>query len=79
MLIDIPKDVQQATADMKFPDLIKVRGYNPILDADLSQLGNEREILVKAESPIIMGGGGVILSGAFSELQALAEFLWLRW
>ena len=40
MLIDIPKDVQQATADMKFPDLIKVRGYNPILDADLSELGH---------------------------------------
>jgi len=33
------------------------------------------EILVKAEKPIIMAGGGVILSGAFSELQALAELL----
>ncbi|HVD20858.1 MAG TPA: thiamine pyrophosphate-binding protein, partial [Nitrososphaera sp.] len=75
VLIDIPKDVQQATADMKFPDLIKVRGYNPILDADLSELGHAAEILVKAERPIIMGGGGVILSGAFSELQALAELL----
>ena len=31
VLIDIPKDVQQATADMEFPDFIKVRGYNPIL------------------------------------------------
>ena len=29
VLVDIPKDVQQATADMKFPELIKVRGYNP--------------------------------------------------
>src|SRR5690349_16651445 len=28
VLIDIPKDVQQQSADMKFPDLIKVRGYN---------------------------------------------------
>src|SRR5947208_3310321 len=75
VLIDIPKDVQQATADMKFPELIKVRGYNPILDADLSELGHAAEILVKAERPIIMGGGGVILSGAFAELQALAELL----
>ena len=31
--------------------------------------------MVKAERPIIMGGGGVILSGAFAELQALAELL----
>src|SRR5205823_10171707 len=67
--------VQQATADMKFPDLIKVRGYNPVIDADISEMGRAVEFLVKAEKPIIMAGGGVILSGAFSELQALAELL----
>jgi acetolactate synthase-1/2/3 large subunit len=75
VLVDIPKDVQQATADMKFPDLIKVRGYNPAVDADLSEMGKAVELLVKAERPIIMAGGGVILSGAFAELQALAELL----
>ena len=75
VLVDVPKDVQQETADMKFPELIKVRGYNPIMDADLSQVGKAVEFLVKAERPIIMAGGGVNLSGAFSELQALAELL----
>jgi acetolactate synthase-1/2/3 large subunit len=75
VLVDIPKDVQQATAEMKFPDLIKVRGYNPVVDADLSDMGRAVELLVMAERPIIMAGGGVILSGAFSELQALAELL----
>jgi acetolactate synthase-1/2/3 large subunit len=75
VLIDIPKDVQQATADMKFPDLIKVRGYNPVVDANLSELSKAVDLLLKAERPIIMAGGGVILSGAFSELQALAELL----
>ncbi len=75
VLIDVPKDVQQSSADMNFPDLIKVRGYSPVVDADLSQLGKSVEILLNAERPIIMGGGGVILSGAFSELQAVAEML----
>jgi acetolactate synthase-1/2/3 large subunit len=75
VLIDVPKDVQQSSADMNFPDLIKVRGYSPVVDADLSQLGKSVEILQNAERPIIMGGGGVILSGAFSELQAVAEIL----
>jgi acetolactate synthase-1/2/3 large subunit len=75
VLVDIPKDVQQATADMKFPDLIKVRGYNPIVDADLSEVGRAVELILKAERPIIMAGGGVILSGAFAELQTLAELL----
>ena len=75
VLIDIPKDVQQAREDIQFPDLIKVRGYNPIIDADLSQLEKAVETMIKAERPIIMAGGGVILSGAFSELQAMAELL----
>lgn len=75
VLIDIPKDVQQASDDVSFPDLIKVRGYNPVIDADLSQIGKARELLLNSERPIIMAGGGVILSGAFSELQALAELL----
>src|ERR671933_1327164 len=75
VLVDIPKDVQQATADMKFPDLIKVRGYNPNVEAHLGEMSRAVEILLKAERPIIMAGGGVILSGAFSELQTLAELL----
>ena len=75
VLVDIPKDVQQATADMKFPDLIKVRGYNPNIEADLSEMVRAVELLLNAERPIIMAGGGVILSGAFSELQALAELV----
>jgi acetolactate synthase I/II/III large subunit len=75
VLIDVPKDVQQAREEISFPDLIKVRGYNPVVDADLSQLERAVETMTKADRPIIMAGGGVILSGAFSELQALAELL----
>jgi acetolactate synthase-1/2/3 large subunit len=75
VLIDIPKDVQQANDDIPFPDLVKVRGYNPLFDADLSQIGRTVRLLMNSERPIIMAGGGVILSGAFSELQALAELL----
>jgi acetolactate synthase I/II/III large subunit len=75
VLIDIPKDVQQAREDIFFPELIKVRGYSPIVDADLSQLERAVQTILKAERPIIMAGGGVILSGAFSELQAMAELL----
>jgi acetolactate synthase I/II/III large subunit len=45
------------------------------VDADLSQLERAVQTMLKAERPIIMAGGGVILSGAFSELQAMAELL----
>ncbi len=75
VLVDIPKDVQQEKTEIKFPDLIKVRGYKPAFDPDLSQIEKALGLIMKAEKPIIMAGGGVILSGAFNELQALAEIL----
>jgi acetolactate synthase I/II/III large subunit len=75
VLIDIPKDVQQQITKIEFPEYIKVRGYNPVVDADFSEINKACEMLLKAEKPIIMAGGGVILSGAFSELQTLAELL----
>jgi acetolactate synthase-1/2/3 large subunit len=75
VLVDIPKDVQQEKAEIQFPELIKVRGYKPAFDPDLSQIEKAISLIMKAEKPIIMAGGGVILSGAFHELQALAEIL----
>ena len=75
VLIDIPKDIQQQVTKVDFPEYIKVRGYNPVIDPDLSEINKACEMLLKAEKPVIMAGGGVILSGAFSELQALAELL----
>jgi len=75
VLVDIPKDVQQEKAEIEFPDLIKVRGYKPAFDPDLSQIEKAMALIMKAEKPIIMAGGGVILSGAFHELQTLAEIL----
>ena len=75
VLIDIPKDIQQDAQDIEFPDLIKVRGYNPAIESDLSTIGKATELLLAARRPIIMSGGGVNLSGAFSELEVLAELL----
>jgi acetolactate synthase-1/2/3 large subunit len=75
VLIDIPKDVQQQVTNIEFPEYIKVRGYNPVVDPDLSEINKACDMLLKAEKPVIMAGGGVILSGAFSELQTLAELL----
>jgi acetolactate synthase-1/2/3 large subunit len=75
VLVDIPKDVQQEKADIDFPELIKVRGYKPAFDPNISQIEKAIGLIMKAEKPIIMAGGGVILSGAFHELQALAEIL----
>ena len=75
VLIDIPKDVQQNEAEMNFPDEVRIRGYHPWADADVSEIERAIDLLLSAQRPIILAGGGVIISTAFSELQSLAEML----
>ena len=75
VLIDIPKDVQQEVSEITFPELIKIRGYAPHVDPNIEQIGKAVELLMNAERPMIMAGGGVHISGAFHELQSLAELL----
>ncbi len=75
VLIDIPKDVQQNEAEIHFPNEVKIRGYHPWVDPDITQIERATEMLLSAERPIILAGGGVIISSAFAELQSIAELL----
>ena len=75
VLLDIPKDVQQNEAQMNFPDEFKIRGYHPWTDPDITQIEKAIAVLLAAEKPIILAGGGVIISSAFAELQSIAELL----
>ena len=71
--IDIPKDVQQGTGRMVFPEKINLRGYNP--DKKISDIAvNEIAGLIeKSERPVIYCGGGIISSNASKELIEFAE------
>jgi len=75
VLLDIPKDVQQNEADMHFPDEVRIRGYHPWTDPDVVEIERAIELLLISEKPIILAGGGVIISSAFAELQSIAELL----
>ncbi|HXG74883.1 MAG TPA: biosynthetic-type acetolactate synthase large subunit [Candidatus Nitrosotenuis sp.] len=75
VLIDVPKDVQQNEADMVFPDEVKIRGYHPWTDPDIVAIERAIKLLLSSSKPIILAGGGVIISAAFAELQSLAELL----
>lgn len=75
VLIDVPKDVQQNEADMMFPDEVKIRGYHPWTDPDMAAIERAIKLLLSSSKPIILAGGGVIISAAFAELQSLAELL----
>ncbi|MCP8311249.1 MAG: biosynthetic-type acetolactate synthase large subunit [Candidatus Methylarchaceae archaeon HK01M] len=75
VLIDIPKDVQNQTADMVFPNKVEIQGYNPNISPHPLQVKKAIDLLTKAEKPIIMAGGGVILSNTSQKLQAIVELL----
>ena len=75
VLLDIPKDVQQNEGQMTFPEEFKIRGYHPWTDPDITQIEKAIEMLLNAEKPIILAGGGVIIGSAFAELQSIAELL----
>jgi len=75
VLIDVPKDVQVNEAEMTFPDEFKIRGYHPWTDPDVTAVGKAIDMLLAAEKPVILSGGGTIISSAFAELQVIAELL----
>lgn len=75
VLIDFPRDVQVEEAEMEFLDTIELRGYKPKYDPHPLQVKKAANIILNAERPLIIAGGGVAISGAFRELLELAESL----
>jgi acetolactate synthase-1/2/3 large subunit len=75
VLIDLPKDTQTESAEMNFEAEIELRGYRPTHEPHPLQIEKAVELLINAESPVIIAGGGVISSNASSEIVALAEML----
>lgn len=75
VLVDLPKDVQQAKAEFDYPDEIRLRSYNPTYEPHIKQIEKAYQLLEKAERPVMLIGGGVISSGASEEVLELAERL----
>lgn len=74
VVIDIPKNVQVATAstDVKRPTSSR---FSPAGEADYAEINRAVELLANAKAPILYTGGGVINSGpdASAALRELAE------
>ncbi|PND82847.1 acetolactate synthase 3 large subunit, partial [Escherichia coli] len=63
VVVDIPKDVQVATASYTKPGPIQHKTYRPALKAERSGIEQVVDMLAVAERPILYTGGGVINSG----------------
>lgn len=75
VVIDIPKDVQVATARYTKPGPIRHKTYRPQVKADQASIEAAVDMLAAAERPILYTGGGVINAGpaASMVLQELAR------
>ena len=75
VLVDIPKDVQFATAEYNGPDEARTDHYAPVVKGDARQIERLVELIEEAERPIFYTGGGVINSGpgASATLRELVD------
>jgi acetolactate synthase-1/2/3 large subunit len=75
VLVDIPKDVQQAEEEVEFHKQVNFPNYGPLPDPDPMIVKTMARMLLDAQRPVILAGGGVKVANAYHELQAFAELL----
>ncbi len=75
VLIDLPKNVQAETAEVEVTDKIDARGYKSMIEIDLTKISAAANLLINAEKPVILSGGGVIISNASDELMQMSDLL----
>ncbi|MEG2140441.1 MAG: biosynthetic-type acetolactate synthase large subunit [Bilophila sp.] len=75
VLVDIPKDVQQATCDFVWPEDVAMSNYCPTFNANLNQLRRAMDVLVTSRRPLLLAGGGVIMANAADEVRTIAHLL----
>ena len=74
VLVDVAKDVQQASIDWEYDDTpIKLPGYRPDKRPLPKDMQLAAEMIHNAKRPVILAGRGVLLSGAMRELSEFAE------
>jgi len=75
VLIDLPKDIMSMTAPYKPVNKVKLRSYQPTYKPNLRQLNKVLPLIREAKRPLILAGGGVVLSKGSEELTRFARKL----
>ena len=73
VLIDLPKNVQEARAVPVFPETVDLPGYTPLPKAKDALLQKMLALVATAKQPIIYCGGGIISGEASAELLEFVE------
>jgi acetolactate synthase-1/2/3 large subunit len=72
VLVDVPKNVQQAKTQPVFPEKVNLRGYDPHRKASELELNEIIGLIEKSERPILYVGGGIVTGNASEELRRFA-------
>ncbi|MBN2413226.1 biosynthetic-type acetolactate synthase large subunit [candidate division KSB1 bacterium] len=75
VLVDIPKDIQQAKTSKPYPDSIEIKSYKPTIKGHMPQIQNVSKAIAASNRPVIYAGGGVISSSASDELRQFAKII----
>ncbi|HET8894719.1 MAG TPA: biosynthetic-type acetolactate synthase large subunit [Gaiellaceae bacterium] len=73
VLVDVPRDVQEAELDFSYPDAVALPGWKPPRRGHTRQIVAAARAIGAAKRPILYVGGGVANAHATDELRALAE------
>ncbi len=73
VVIDVPKNIQQAETQPVWSKEVAIRGYDPVRRADDLVLNEIIGLIEKAERPVLYVGGGIISSNAAEELRRFAH------
>ncbi|MCM8769262.1 MAG: biosynthetic-type acetolactate synthase large subunit, partial [Candidatus Omnitrophica bacterium] len=73
VVIDLPVDVQRGQADPDFPEKVEIRSYRPTYKGHPLQIEKAWKLIRQSRQPVIIAGGGVILSNASDKLRLFVE------
>ena len=73
VVVDVPKNIQQAKAQPVYPTEINLRGYELFKKASDIELNEIIGLIEKSERPLLYVGGGIISGDASAELLKFAE------
>jgi acetolactate synthase-1/2/3 large subunit len=73
VLVDLPKDILQATGTFSWPPTLDLPGYHPTTRPHAKQVREAARLVAEAKRPVLYVGGGVLKARAAAELRVLAE------
>jgi len=73
VVLDLPKDVQEEEFDFESAKDIELPGYKPTMKGHPRQVKRAAKLIQESKKPVILAGGGIILSGATDELLQFAN------